>query len=169
MAVTQAGHVTVDLQTNLINALDLSNVVDALSRTATVTLGSGTGANQANQVFHDRRTLALSTGETLDLSGGLTNGLGQTCTFTKVKILWILAATTNVNDVVVSVPAANGFVSPFNAAADAVKVKPGGMLLLVAPDANGYGVTADTADLLTVTNGGAGTAVTYDVILVGVG
>jgi hypothetical protein len=41
------------------------------------------------------------------------------------------------------------------------------MLLLVAPDAAGYAVTATTADILRVTNGGAGTSVVYEIVILG--
>ena len=41
------------------------------------------------------------------------------------------------------------------------------MLLLVAPGAAGYAVTAGTGDILKVANSGAGTGVTYDIVIVG--
>ncbi len=50
---------------------------------------------------------------------------------------------------------------------DTVKVKPGGAIALVAPDATGYAVTAGTADQLKVANSAGGTSVTYDIIIIG--
>lgn len=41
------------------------------------------------------------------------------------------------------------------------------MFLLTAPDANGFGVTANTGDLLKITNSAGGTPVTYTVVLIG--
>ena len=48
-------------------------------------------------------------------------------------------------------------------------IRPGGSLALIAGsgDATGYVVTAATADILRFTNGGAGSSVTYDVIIFG--
>ena len=152
----------------LTSALDLSTPTDELARDYTINLGDGNGANQANQVFHDQRTLAASATEELDLAGVLANPLGQTITFTKIKALLIRAAATNVNDVLIGGAASNAFASPFGDATDVVKVRPGGTLLLVAPDSNGYAVTAGTGDKLKVANSAAGSGVTYDVVLIGV-
>ena len=79
----------------------------------------------------------------------------------------IAAASANANLVNVSVPVANGFITPFAAASDTVKVRPGGFMALVAPDATAYVVTAGTGDLLTITNSAAGTGVTYDIVILG--
>ncbi len=127
----------------------------------------GTGANQANNIFADKRTLAASGTENLDLSGLLQNQLNETIAFTKVRALIITADATNVNDVVVGGHATAAFASMFSDPTDKVKVKPGGMLVLVAPDVNGYAVTATTADLLTIANSNSGTAVGYGIIVVG--
>lgn len=165
---SQISQLILKIAATLTNALDLSTPEDALSRDYTLNLGDGNGANQANQVFHDQRTLAASASEELDLSGGLTNGLGQSVTFTKLKLLLIKAAAGNTNDVLVGGASLNGFIAPFGDATDVIKVKPGGTLLLVAPDANGYAVTAGTADLLKIANSGAGSGVTYDIVAIGV-
>ena len=42
-----------------------------------------------------------------------------------------------------------------------------GKFIWVAPDATGIAVTASTGDLITVTNSSSGTAVTYDVVIIG--
>jgi hypothetical protein len=47
-----------------------------------------------------------------------------------------------------------------------VKVPAGGMLLLYAPDATGFAVTAATADQLKITNS-AGASCDYDIVIVG--
>jgi hypothetical protein len=63
-------------------------------------------------------------------------------------------------------PAANGV--PFMlAAGDGVALPPGGTFLWVAPTAAGVAVTAATADLIDIVNSGAGTSVTYDIVIVG--
>lgn len=157
-------NLTVKVDSLALGALDFSTVQDALIRDFTQLLSNGTGANQASNHWHDQRT--TSGNDDLDLAGSLVNGLGQTLTFTKIKALIIKAAAANGNDVVVGNAAANGFITPFGAAAHTVKVKPGGILILIAPDVNGYAVTAATADTLRVASGGG--SVTYDIVLVGV-
>jgi hypothetical protein len=131
-------------------------------------LGSGTGAGQADKLWvSGARTLAASATEDLDLAGTLLDAFGGVLALARVKGLIIAAAATNTNDVVVGAAAANAFFSCFGSATDKVKVKPGGVLALFAPDATAYPVTSTTADLLRVGNSAAGTSVTYDVIVIG--
>ncbi len=152
----------------LSSTIGLSAVAAPVAVNNLLELANGTGADQANQVFSDQRTLAASATENLDLAGALTDAFGGTVAFTKIKALMIKAAAGNTNNVVVGGAASNGFVSPFGGATHTVSVPPGGTLLLTAPDATGFAVTAGTADLLKVANGGGGTGVTYDIVLVGV-
>lgn len=150
----------------LTDALDLSTVTDPLAYTLRTTLTSGTGANQADMLWHDTRTLAASATENLDLAGSLVNGLGDTQTFARVKAIMVTAAAANTNNVNVIREGTNG-VPIFLALADGVAVRPGGMFMLSAPDATAYAVTAATGDLLTFTNSAGSTSVTYSVIIIG--
>lgn len=131
-----------------------------------IDLTEGVGDNQADLLFADERTLAASASEDLDLSGVLTSPLGATIAAVRIKAILIKAAAGNTNDVIVGGAATNAFVGPFGAAANTHAVRPGGVYLAVAPKA-GWPVTAATADLLRIANGGAGTDVTYDVVLIG--
>lgn len=149
------------------SALDVGTVQYPFAYGPTYVLTDGSGANQANKIFTDTRTLAASASETLDLAGSLADAFGATLTFTKVRGLVIAADAANTNDVVVGGASSNGFVTPFGAATDKVKVKPGGLLVLVAPDVNGYAVTASTGDLLQVANSSSGTGVNYTVFVIG--
>lgn len=146
-------------------ALDLGQATSTLAYEKNDVLENGAGANQASEVWHDTRTLTTGANETLDLNGALLDALGNSVTFTKVKILMIRNKGTTV--LTVGGAATNGFVSPFGTATDTVKVQPGGMLLLFAPDVNGYGVTAATADQLKIANA-AGASCDYDIVIVGV-
>jgi hypothetical protein len=152
----------------LIGATDVAKPRSDIDYTQLITLADGNGADQINQIFADQRTLTASSSESLDLNGTLLNQLGAAINFTKIKGLIIMAAAGNTNDVVVGGAASNGFIDFVGGATHTLKVKPGGLLALMAPDANGYAVTAATADLLKIANGGAGTSVTYDIILLGV-
>ncbi|MES0444980.1 MAG: hypothetical protein ABUJ92_00405 [Desulfobacterales bacterium] len=160
--------VQISLSSVLQSALDLTTSKDTLSYKKTNTFTNGTGANQVNNQFHDQRTLAVSTAEELDLAGSLLDAFGNTITFTKIKGIIVYAAAANTNDVRIGGSAANGFNSWVGAVGDYVKVKPGGLFLLTAPDATGLAVTAGTGDLLTLENDSSGTAVTYDIVLLGV-
>jgi hypothetical protein len=133
-----------------------------------LTMSSGTGSNQADKLWISTgRTLAASTAEDLDLAGTLTDVFGATITMARVKGLIIAASAANTNNVIVGNAASNGFISWVGAAAHTVTVRPGGVLALFAPDATAYTVTSGTGDLLHVANGAAGSAVTYDVAVIG--
>lgn len=138
-----------------------------LDKARGLTFANGTGANQADRVWSDRRTLAASASESLDLAATLTDPFGATLTLARVKVLLIEAAAANTNNVVIGGAASNAFTSLFGDATDKLVIRPGGFLLLAAPDATAYAVTAGTGDLLQVANSGAGSSVTYDVTVIG--
>jgi hypothetical protein len=165
-ALTANIRVSVDAQYS--DSLDLASQLSPLLYNAQALLTTGSGANQGNLVFSDARTLAASANEDLDLNGAaLTDAFGAGVAFTKVRALIIKASPNNVNNVVVGGAATNGFIAPFGAAAHTVNVRPGGVLCLIAPDATGYAVTPATADLLRIANSGAGSAVDYEIIIIG--
>lgn len=138
-----------------------SKFADSIS----IALTDGTAAGQADKRWNDQRTLAASGTEDLDLSGALTNLYG-TVVFARIKAILVTAAAANTNNVRVTRPASNG-VPLFLAAGDGIDVRPGGAFLWVAPDATGVVVTASTGDLLTITNSGGTTGVTYNITVIG--
>jgi hypothetical protein len=149
--------------------LDLGSSEANIVKKLAISLLSGVAAGQADLIFSDTRTLAASANEDLDLAGGLTGAFGATLTFVKVKLVLVAAAVGNTNNVIVGGAPSNAFATWAGAAAHTVTVRPGGALLLtVGPgDLNAYGVTAGTGDLLRIANSGAGTSVSYDVIVIG--
>ena len=90
----------------------------------------------------------------------------MTLAFVSIKAIVISALAANTNNVEVKPATTNGFLGPFNAAADQLTIPPGGHIALYAP-VSGWTVTAGTGDLLTITNSAAGTSVTYDIIIIG--
>jgi len=166
--MTQTAKFALSLAVALAASQDLGAAEVSARAGASLTLTDGAAANQANKFFADTRTIAASGTDTLDLVGTLTDTFGALINFTKIKAIVVVARGANVNDVVIGGAVANGFVSPFGAATDKVKVKPGGAFAIFAPDVNGYAVTAATADLLQIANSAAGTSVTYDIVIVGV-
>ncbi|WP_018658460.1 hypothetical protein [Actinomadura flavalba] len=165
--MTVNSRVALDLMALLTGAHDFSPPSAQMQIARSWPLAPGTGARQADRVFSDRRTLAASASENLDLAGVLTDAFGAVLTFARVRALMIAASASNTNAVVVGGAASNAWATPFGDASDKVNVRPGGALLLVAPDATAYAVTASTGDVLQVANGGSGTGVTYDVVILG--
>lgn len=162
-----SGSLRITLQALLSGTADIGSREQDVNYTVARPFTSGTGANQADLAFTDTRTLSASATENLDLAGGLTDALGNTLTFASVKALIIVAAAGNTNDVVVGGAASNAWATPFGDATDTVKVPPGGVLVLADFGATGFAVTAGTGDILKVANGGSGTSVSYDLLIVG--
>jgi len=168
MAATLSSRVAVSVTAQLQDGATIGSVTHDIAFNVANALTNGSGANQANQAYAARRTLAASSNESLDLSGGLPNAFGTALVFTAIKAIVITAAAANTNDVIVGGAASNGFISWVGDATDTVKVKPGGILVIAAPNAVGFDVDAGTADLLKVANSSSGTPVTYDIVVIGV-
>jgi hypothetical protein len=152
---------------SLVGSGKFGKVAHDLAYSPVIQLADGSGANQANKLFADSRTVLASATDSLDLSGALNDALGQSLVLTRVAAIMVKASANNGGDLLVGPAAANGFVGPFNAAADRVKVKPGGLILLVAPTAAGFPVVAGTGDLLNIVNANAGASGAYDIVVVG--
>lgn len=134
----------------------------------TYAVTEGTTAGKMDLLWSSKRTLSASASEEIDLRGDLVDLLGQTCVFVDVRMICIVAASTNTNAVLVGGAAANAFINWVGDASDIVSVRKGGCLFLYNPNDPGYAVTAGTGDLLKIANSGAGTAVTYDIYIGGV-
>jgi hypothetical protein len=148
------------------SALDVSTASLPINYNKTNNLSNGTGADQANQIFTDERTISASGNEDLDLAGSLSDAFGNTITFSKLKAITVVASSDNTNNVQVTRPASNG-VPLFMTAGDGISLTPGASFTAVFPDANGVAVTASTGDLLNIANSAGGSGVTYTIILIG--
>lgn len=167
MATTLNGKVKVVFDMVLSAGLDIGTGLHTIKKTYTDEYSNGTGANQANQLWSDTRTITASNAEDLDLAGALTNAFGETLTFTSIKGIFIQASSSNTNDVVVGGKVSNTFVNWVSDASDEIVIQPGGMFLITNPNATGYAVTAATGDILEITNSSSGTSVTYDIVIFG--
>lgn len=144
-----SGMVAAVIQLAMNNAKDLSVTKDDLNLSAQEQFTPGTGNNQLDKVFHDMRTLDAAASESLDLAGSLVDSFGSTITFAKLKVLLIRNLSTTQTLTVGA--GANPLINWIGDPTDVVKIPPKGMLLLVAPLA-GFAVTADTGDILKITN-----------------
>ena len=121
--------------------------------------------SQTDVLFSDTRTLTASSSENLDLRGSLVDALGATINAAEITAIYVQAVAGNTNDVVVGGATSNAFVGPFGASAHTIAVQPGDCFL--ATSKKGWTVTAGTGDLLKIANSGAGTSVTYNIIILG--
>jgi hypothetical protein len=127
---------------------------------------SGIGADQADLLFMDERTIAASGSEDLDLAGALTDAFGATITMTEVVAIIIVADAANTNDVVVG--DATAPVPLMGGTNPTIAVKPGGVFVISAPDASGLmTVGAGSTDNLKIANSSSGTSVKYKIAILG--
>jgi len=146
-------------------ALDLSTVQDPVSidSDALFTFTDGTGALGVQVAWHDTITLAYEGNEEIGLVGSKTNAFGETVSFTQVKGIYLKNNSSDAT-LIVGHSAATAF--PLTeTAGDGVLIKPGGIALFIAPDADGYPVDeegAGTSDLLKIEHDGQGSS-TMDV------
>lgn len=143
---------------------------------------NGSGNNQADELWHDRRSVSPSTtADLLDLHGTLLNGFGDTVDFKAIKEFWIwnrgvedptgTFTPTDGEDLLIGGAAANPWTSWINGGAtDKVRIRSGGLLHLSAP-MDGFGVGAGDGDILQVAWDGSvasGGDIGYDILLAGV-
>lgn len=123
----------------------------------------GVTANKTDRAYMAQRTVASGANDDIDLAGVLTDSLGVT--ITAAELVGVLIINKQIdgtpNTTNLTIGGSTSGVPGFTAAGHVVK--PGGVFLLMNPDATGIAaVTASTGDILRVTNG-AGAANSYQV------
>ena len=101
------------------------------------TFTSGTGVNQMATIIVETGTLTNGQSVTYDLDAA-TNGFGDVVDFAAVRFLCLVCPTGNVDAVEMGNASTNAFSSWAGATNHTVKVRPGGLVLFVGPDATGY-------------------------------
>lgn len=166
MPTTLIGSVAVQIAMALSNPLDLSTPIDKLLQKFQFDLANGTGADQADKLWHDTRSIATATNDDLDLSGGaLVDAFGTVFTIARLKAAIVRARSTNTTNITVG----NSAAPPqlwFGATTHTEIIKPGQLAFHMAPDATAWPITATTADILRLANAAGATAL-VDIILIG--
>jgi hypothetical protein len=131
----------------------------------TISFTDGAGANQVNQAYSAKDfTVGGGGSDNFDLNGtALKDAFGNNLALVRVKEFVLRAAPTNTADIVVGGTVTNEWTGMLSSGGT-IKVKPGGVLAMIAPDATGFPVTATTNDILKI----AGTAGNkYDILIAG--
>jgi len=157
------GNTNVGINLKYKNTIDLSGVLDDLIVNAGITWSYGTGANQANVLFHDSRSTD-DTGETLDLnaSGSLLDAFGNALTMDAIKLLYIKNTHATLSLEILGGASLDLLIA--NGTTDAIVIQPGGIFFWVDPTAAGIDVT--TNKNLKLAAASAGT-VTFDLVALG--
>jgi len=143
-------------------------------------LADGNGADEANQVYQDKATVAASTEASYDLAASLVDDFGGTITFTIIKAIMVINTSTTASVLHVGggtgADGTNAFDTWIQSAAGAgvgdgserILLRPGGLFLLWAPDATGYAVTGGTADKLIIKERSALAGGAFELTIIGV-
>ncbi len=159
-------------QVTLSSVLDLVTSDSKIKNTQEIDFTDGAGANKAEEAWSDTRSIAASTTDSLDLSGtALTNAFGVDIAFTKIKAIMIKSAAANGSTLTITCPTGDGVEGLFLALGDGMLLRPGGVFIIIAPDATGYPVSGtspirDQLDIINNDSSSPGTA-SYDIIIVG--
>ena len=165
-----SGTLTAKFKVTHTKTLDMGNVALPLGPLAEKVFNFANGIliNQADLMFSDQRTLADAASEELDLAGTLVNAFGDTITFARIKGIFISCEATNTGNLLVGGAASNAFVNWVSDATDKIIVRPDGVLMVFAPDADAYPVTAGTGDKLKLEHDGTGSDnLVYNIVLIG--
>ena len=172
MTVTHSSRIQVIDNWNHQNSSDVSVLSDKKGDTLyDITFADGSGTNQAQDLFHDRRTVNSNEEDNLDLNGALSDAFGNTLSMVTIRqLVFTNNATLSGEDLVIGGPVGPSAGALLTDLFDGdnesrFKVKSGGAAMFVAPIA-GYAVTGGSADIIRVFNIGTG-PITYDVIIKG--
>ncbi len=164
--MSQSARITVDVKVDQAVDGDLNTVKNSAALSKVLQLLNGTGTGQASKTFTDRRTIAGSATDSLDLTAVLLDAFGAAISFAAIKTIIISAATANGDNIEIGGNAA-AFATFMGSATETIVVKPGGILVLTTGEGAGYAVTATTADILDITNADAD-PVQYEIVLIGI-
>jgi hypothetical protein len=139
-------------------AAEIATPKIVVSRFSPISWTFGTGANQINVLFQDQRSTD-DTGETLDLTSGLTDCFGNALTMTALKFLYVKNTHTSLILELMGNTALDLLI--LSGTTDALEIPPGGEFYWSAPTAAGIVVTVNKN--LYIASTAAGT-ITYDII-----
>lgn len=162
-ATALAGKTNVVISLDHKKGIDLSTILDELKISSGVDWTFGTGANQANCLFHDARSTD-DTGETLDIyaSGTLKNAFGDALTMEAIKLLYI--KNTHASLTLEVFGGASADVAILADTSDILEIPPGGIFLWICPTAAGIVTTTNkNIKLASKTSG----TITFDIAAMG--
>lgn len=163
MATTVTGKITGSLSSIFSKSLDVGSVDATPTLSISDAFTNGTGANKIEAAIIKADSIAASDTEDIDLAGVIADPAGDTVTMTKVKGFLIKNTSTSGDGISIG----GTFISWLGAAGDLVKLPAGASLMVSNPSADGYAVTAGSADIITLTNLDALNAQTYEIEVIG--
>lgn len=163
--MTQSVNISLNIDVDQGSQTGMSSVKNHIDFDKVIQLLDGSGAGKSTKAYAASRTIAGSGSDALDLAGVLVDAFGSVLTFTKVRAVAVAASAANAGTLKMGAGTAP-MGSFFGAGTERLVIRPGGFILLAAPDATAYAVTASTADTLTISNDSASLSA-YDIVIIG--
>jgi hypothetical protein len=151
-----------------VSSLDLSNVQDTSTLEYSEGIVNGTAVDQADKLWHDKRTITAGANDDLDLTALVNTIFGSTVTtsFAKVKGILIINTSTTTGDVLrIDTSVTHGFTKITGSATGKIEVGPDSAQLL-ANKKDGWAVTDSSNDVLRINNPGAN-PIDYEIVIFG--
>lgn len=154
---------------NFVNTSDAETITRSQNtKTYSQSLTDGTGSEQANFEWDDRRVVtSATTTDDIDLSA-ITDAFGTATSVLKIKEIVIINLSTTSGQNLLVGGATSGAISTIFAGSQTAKitVQAGGAIVLSAPLA-GYVLIPGSEDTLRITHSGAVGDIEYDIIIKG--
>lgn len=162
-ALTGSSNVVINITNS--KALDFNTIVDGLAISTGITWSFGTGANQANVLYHDKVQLSSGGSTTIAVSdSSKSDAFGDVLNLSALKLLYI---KNNAVTGILSVLGTTTTALPILAdPLDIIEIVAGGFFLWVAPTAAGIVVTTNENLLLALSAGGE-SSIDMDVVMLG--
>ncbi len=168
--------VSVKASWNATKSLELTTLRDQGNTSKSVSFTLGTGSTQCDLLFHDRRIVAASGTDSIDLNGALQDAFQDDVDFAKIKAIVIVNRSdedcSNPNhsatdaQIKVAPGSSNGFDGPFvGGSSGGVNIDAGSAVSFTST--TGWTVTADTGDILEITNNDSEDEAMYDIYILG--
>lgn len=169
MATIFSGKIQVQFSLNYQNTTDFDPVKGGFVKTYSFDWTDGGGANQAQKLFVDQRTVATGANDDIDLAGALVDQFGATLTFTAVKGLWLYSLPANTTNLTIGGASSTWVAWNSGTNAALTPITPGAPVLLLNPSATGWAsISGGSTDILRISNS-AGASAVYDLVIFGEG
>lgn len=176
--LTGSARTEIDFRQTDVSRTELQTVIDPLLMDLLETFAHGTGANQCNVMWHDRRTLGITEIDTFDLWDRtmIDPSTGYGIQFEIVRLFYVRMVTDNTYPTLLRLypEAVEGWVGygPFTDAGNWLNLQDGNIILFVAQHEQGMPVAAH-ANRFSIKNdwnpGNPANDITYDIVIIGVG
>jgi len=113
----------------------------------------GDSTNQMTTIVRETVVLTNSQARTLNLSGGVSDSFGDVTTFSTVRFLCVTCPSANTNTISIGGSTTNAWAAWCGATNQTATIRPGGAMILIAPDLTGYAVTTNACNLMFTNNG----------------